>query len=177
MADKLTKEEISKYLLQLHANQNKSHEQFQNNIFGNHAGNPDLMPKPANQTADMDLNNLMQSILLNPLRVKVSRTNIIDNQGVSTVLSETKEGSRVHPKGYIEDIREENIHMLDDGESTGEVVICQTHRGKVLKKNIRRCIRCRIVCCISHRCTAIYSRSENVWYCGLWCSLLDAIGF
>jgi len=106
--------------------------------------------------------------ILNPVQLKTKRTNLIDQKEHKKLISETRTASFINEKGFLEEIEENNIRMLDDGTSTCGVVICQTCGGVVKEENIRRCT-CGKTVCIRPGCGY---KTDNKWFCGFWHSLI-----
>ncbi len=89
-----------------------------------------------NQNIETNLEDMLKALLLNPSRMSTERTQLIDNLH-NGVISEIKEGSVLNASGFIEDIKQENIFMLDDGTSLGGIVKCQTCSGIVKLERLK----------------------------------------
>ena len=119
----------------------------------------------ADQNLDATLEQLLMKMLLDPTRLKRTRS-ILMNISSEGVISETLEATLINEAGILEEIRQENIYMLDDGTSRSGVVRCQTCYGVIDQSSLRRC-QCGKTCCVRPGC-AMYSESKNEWYCCGW---------
>lgn len=115
-----------------------------------------------NQPPDQTLEQLLMNLILNPQSTSTTRTRVVGNSN-NGIISETKEGSRIHEAGFIEDIKEDRIYMLDDGTSLSGVARCQTCGGTVKEENLKRC-SCGKTCCVRPGCGK-FSEAKGEWYC------------
>jgi len=131
-----------------------------------------LQQQQSNQNPEMTPEQFLMNTLLNPVRMKTTRNNIMDTENNSIVTSESREGSIINQDGYIEEIIENNVFMLDDGTSTSGIVQCQSCYSVIKEENTRRC-SCGKTCCLIPGC-GIYLKSTQTWYC---CLLHAILGF
>ena len=122
------------------------------------------LQQQGNQNLDANLESMLMSLILNPLKMSTIRTQLMDNLN-NGVISETMEGSVLNEAGIIEDKKPVNMYMLDDGTSLNEVVRCQSCGGLVKEKNLYRC-PCGKTCCVRENCGK--TDSNGRWYCSSW---------
>ena len=132
-----------------------------------------LQLQQTNQNIEPSLEQLLMNLILNPMRMSTTRAKLMDNQN-NGLISETKEGIVLNEAGFIEDIKEENIYMFDDGTSLKGIVKCQTCEGIVKEENLKRC-GCGKTCCVRPGCGK-FSESSGNWYCCNWHAFLGYLG-
>lgn len=122
-----------------------------------------------------NLEQLLMKMLLNPTRLKTTRSVLMDVTS-DGVISETREGTVLNPAGFIEELSENRLVMLDDGTSMSGVVRCQTCNGIVKEQNLRRCA-CGKTCCVRQGCGQGGDGSMETLYCSGWHAFYGWLGF
>jgi len=126
----------------------------------------------SNQNSEMPLEQFLMNNMLNPNRLEVKGTYLMDSQGYEVPLIETIKGSFLSKEGYPVEFEKTLYYTLSDGTSLGEYVICNNCENEVNKKNIFRC-SCRKACCIL---CAVYSEITQRYYCSVFHRFLDGGG-
>ena len=109
--------------------------------------------KHSNNIFEQSIKENLVSQVTNPLRLQITKTQVsVKND--SFVPLKIKEGARLNEMGFIEEISETTFFIGDDGitDSKTDFTQCQTCKGWVHKSSIRRCLFCRKICCVSHKC-------------------------
>lgn len=127
--------------------------------------------KNINQSPDTSVENILMSLIMNPNNKSTTRTQLMDKPSNGTIF-ETVEGTTLNADGFIEDIKQENISVLDDGTSMKGVTRCQTCGGIIKEESLKRC-PCGKTCCVIQGCGK-YSKSKDQWYC---CSFHLFLGY
>ena len=123
-----------------------------------------------NQAPETSLESTLMSFLANPERMSKTIKQVIDRPSNGKI-SETVEGTILTPNG-LEDIKQENIFMLDDGTSMIGIAQCQNCGSIIKEENLKRC-GCGKTCCVVQGCGKV---SNNHWYCCAWHSFLGFFG-
>lgn len=76
--------------------------------------------------------------------------------------------------GSIQDVKYENIPVLDDGTSLTGITRCQNCQGVIKEENMKRCV-CGLTVCVRAGC-AKYSKSKDQWYCCTSHMIRDSLG-
>lgn len=134
-----------------------------------------LSRQQSNQNLDATLEQVLMRHILNPTGLKTTRAVLVDISS-DGVISETREGTLINEAGILEEIRQENIYMLDDGTSMNVVVRCQTCNGIVKEQNLRRC-PCGKTCCVRQGCGQNVDGSTETLYCSGWHAFSGWLGF
>ena len=131
----------------------------------------------ADQNLDASLEQVLMRHILNPTRLKSTRTVLVDVNS-DGVIFETREGTVLNPAGFIEEIKEDRFFMLDDGTSTSPsgITRCGTCQGVVKEQNLRRC-PCGKTCCVRQGCGQSVDGSTETLYCSGWHSFFGWLGF
>lgn len=121
-----------------------------------------LNSQQPNQSPEQTLEQLLMNLVLNPMEKSTTRTQVAPNPN-NGVVTETKEMTMLNEAGFMENVKQENIYMLDDGTSMNGVARCQTCGGIVKEENLKRC-GCGKTCCVRPGCGK-FSEKKNEWYC------------
>ena len=132
-----------------------------------------LQIQKGDQNIEQSIEQVLMNLIMNPLRMSTTQTQLVDIQN-NGLISETKEGSFLNKAGFIEDIKQDSIFMLDDGTSMSGVAKCQTCNGIVKEENLKRC-GCGKTCCVIPRCGK-YLESKDKWYCSSLHAFLGFLG-
>jgi len=117
---------------------------------------------------------LEKPLIINPTRVKISKTNLTDFNGNSIPIKQSSDGSTINPAGFPEETESEDVFLLDDGTSLCGITVCQTCKGVIKEENLRRC-KCGKTCCIIKGCGK-YSKYRDEWYCSGLHKFLGELG-
>lgn len=127
------------------------------------------------QDLDSSLEQILMRQILNPTRLKTTRSILVDVTP-DGIISEIREGTVLNPAGFIEELAENRLVMLDDGTSMGGVVRCQTCDGIVKEENLRRC-GCGKTCCVRQGCGQNVNGLAETLFCSGWHAFFGWLGF
>ena len=139
-----------------------------NNNFNNHDFDDERTHdiQQGNQNIELNLEQLLTQLILNPSRLKTAKINLVDSKGNTIAISQSHEENATTPSGFPQELTSEDTFVFDDGLSLHGITVCQTCGGVVNENNIIRC-KCGQTCCIRRGC-AKYSKSKGEWYCCWW---------
>ena len=131
--------------------------------------NPNINIHP---NTELNPEQILINSILDPRRLKIKGTYLIDSQGNEVPYYEKFKGTVLGKEGYPVDLHKEYFYPLDDGTTMGEVTECQTCGSIIHKDNMLRCA-CGITCCVL---CGIYSNKTQMYYCCTWHKIQDGGG-
>ncbi len=127
------------------------------------------------QNAELDLEKLLNMKILDPQIAKVIRTRVVPTNS-NGVISEMREGTSLNKDGIIEEQKQFDVVLLDDGTTIdGNVTRCQACGNTIHEINSRVC-PCGQRVCTSKGC-AKYSKKTGLYYCCTRHAILDRFGW